>query len=388
LSRREINITTLRRLLVRLALLVPLTMAGPGCGDDDPTGPPPPAAQRWRVTPDGQGADCPTPQACLDAAAAGDTIEFATGTYDAVADTLVDDGMGGIVTALLVARRSLVLEAAPGADVRIDGLWQPGRLGLAIPAGDDTIEVRGLRFDNCDAGIRATEVMVRIDDCTFVSGQHGLVADGATLDVRSSSFMEYAAEAMVLRDCSGSISGSEFWGNNYGAYIANGRGLRIENTLVAFCCLTGLRIEEGGTVTLSNVTLTGVGMVPDDSTGVVVAGGAHALIERCVIANNRGFGIDCRSGGTADVRCSDVFGHSSGNYRGCQDPTGTAGNLSVNPLFCSPDDLNFHLATNSPARTAACGPMGAFTDISCGPGALSPPSWRRPSILPLFRGRD
>ena len=198
--------------------------------------------------------------------------------------------------------------------------------------------------------------------------------------------MEFAAEAMVLRACSGSMSGCEFWGNNYGAYIADGRAFRIENTLIAFCCLTGLRIEEGGTVTLSNVTLTGAGMVPDDSTGIVVAGGARAVIERCVIANNRGFGIDCRSGGTVEVRCSDVFDHSSGNYRGCPDPTGTQGNLSANPLFCAPENLDFHLGPGSPARLAACGPMGAFTEISC--GVLSPSSWRWPAALAGLRERD
>lgn len=386
MSRRDLNIMIRRYWLPSVSSLLLLIVSGPGCGGDDPVSPPVHSARTWRTTPDGVGADCPTSQGCLDGAAAGDTIEFGGGTYDVVADTLVDDGMGGVVTALLVARKSLVLRAAPGANVRIDGLWQPGRIGLAIPAGDDTIEVHGLRFDNCAAGIRATDVTVRVEECEFVSGQHGLVADGAALDIRQSSFMEYAAEAIVLRHCSGSLSGCEFWGNNYGAYIANGRGFRIENTLVAFCCLTGVRIEEGGTVTLSNVTLTGVGMVPDDSTGIVVAGGAQALIERCVISNNRGFGIDCRAGGTADVRCSDVFGHSSGNYRGCPDPTGMQGNLSVNPLFCAPDDLNFHLAANSPARTATCGPMGAFTDQSC--GAFSPPAWQRSPAASTVRARD
>ncbi|TPW14666.1 MAG: hypothetical protein FD129_1040, partial [bacterium] len=332
-------------------------------------------------TPDGVGADCPTPQDCLDQAASGDTLEFGAGTFDAVADTLVDDGMGGQVTALLVARRSTVLRAADGADVRINGQWEPGRIGLAIPAGNDTIEVTGLRFDNCDAGIRVTNATLRVEDCVFVSGQHGLVADGAALDIRDSDFSEFAAEAALMRACRGTMSGCTFLGNNYGLFVANPNNLRIENSLVSVCCLTGIRIEEGGMVTLAGLTVTRVGMVPDDSTGIVVAGGAHALVERCVIADNRGFGIDCRAGGTVTVTCSDIVNHSSGNYHGCADATGTSGNLSVNPGFCAPDDLNFHLAADSPARLAACGPMGAFPEVSCAAISLSAATAAR-------RGRD
>lgn len=376
-SRRDHTISVDSVLASALLLAAFVVAAGTfGCGGSDPVRPPVSTARTWHTSPDGSGSDCGTPQECLDAAAAGDTIEFAGGTYDAVADTLVDDGMGGTVTANLVSRRTVILRGAAGADVRVNGMWRPGSVGLAIPAGDDTIEIRGIRFDNCDAGVRVTGAVVRVDSCEFVSGQHGIVAYDATLDIRGSMFMEYAAEGIVLRNCAGRMTGCEFWGNNYGGFVASARNFRFENTLVAFCCLTGLRIEEGGTVTLSNVTVTGVGMVPDDSTGVVVAGGARVTFERCIVARNRGFGIECRTGGSVDVRCSDVFNHSSGNYVGCADPTGTLGNLSVDPGFCAQDDLDFHLRPDSPARLAACGAMGAFGADNCRP--LSRPSWRRP----------
>ncbi|HEX7878815.1 MAG TPA: right-handed parallel beta-helix repeat-containing protein [Candidatus Eisenbacteria bacterium] len=389
MSPRDDN-TTLRRFRpLRLALLLLAITAGfGGCGgDDDPVGPTPEGYRTWHTTPDGTGSDCGMPQECLDAAAAGDTIEFAAGGYDTPADTLVDDGMGGVVSAILSARRSQVLRAAPGADVRVNGMWRPGSLGLHVRAGDDTVVVRGIRFDNCDAGLRAAGGTVMIEECEFVSGQHGIVADDAELDIRNSLFMEYAAEAMVLRNCTGRMTRSQFWGNTYGPYLAESRDFTLEHTLIALCCLTGIRIEEGGVVRLRNVTVTGVGMVPDDSTGVVVAGGAHAVIERSVIAHNRGFGIDCRTGGSAEVRCSDVVQHSSGNYHGCPDVTGTMGNLSVDPGFCGPDDLDFHFKADSPARLASCGGMGAFVDEPCGP--FNRPPWRRWPDLSVARpGRD
>jgi hypothetical protein len=298
----------------------------------------------------------------------------------------VDDGVGGVVTAILSTRRSQVLRAAPGADVRVNGMWRPGSHGLHVPTGDDTVVVDGIRFDNCDAGIRVVGATAVVVDCQFASGLHGIVADDAELDIRGARFTEYGAEATVFRNCAGRMADSEYWGNNYGAFLAQSRDFAIDNTIIALCCLTGLRIEEGGTVRLTNVTVTGVGMVPDDSTGVVVAGGAHATIERSVIAHNRGFGIDCRTGGSVEVRCSDVVNHSSGNYHGCPDPTATNGNLSVDPGFCSPDDLDFHFRPESPARLAPCGAMGAFVDEPCGP--FNRPSWRWPARFVPGRGRD
>lgn len=348
-----------------------------GCGDDGVSPPPPTAGRTWRVTPDGVGADCATPAECLRNASPGDTIEFAAGVYSAVSDTLVDDGTGATVTAVLVADKSLVLTARPGADVRIDGQWQVGRIGLSIPAGPDTVVVRGLRFDNCDAGLRAVGARVIVEECEFVAGLRGLVADEAEIFITASRFTEYAGEALLLRRTSGRLEESEFWGNNYGPYLAESRDFIIRNSLIAFCCLTGMRLEEGGRTFLSNVTLTGAGMVPDDSTGVVVAGGAHLVMDRCVVAGNRGFGVHCRAGGTAEVTCSGLFANSSGNYEGLTDPTGAAGNLDVDPLFCSPPDLDFHLLPGSPLRTAACGPMGAFADDPCrSVSAPEPPPWR------------
>jgi hypothetical protein len=83
------------------------------------------------------------------------------------------------------------------------------------------------------------------------------------------------------------------------------------------------------------------------------------------VAGNRGFGLDCRTGGTADVSCSDFFNNSAGNYSGCADATGSQGNLAVDPLFCSLPDLDFHLQPASPAANAACGAMGVYGDEPC-----------------------
>jgi hypothetical protein len=319
----------------------------------------------FHATPDGSGSDCGTLQECLDAAADGDTVELAAGIYNTVADTLVEGGPLGRVTANMVVKSNVVIRAARAAQVRVDGQWDEGRIGMSIPDAVSEVTVTGIRFDNCAAAIRAAGGRLHASGCTFVSGTHGLVADGTELDVRSCSFEEYATEAVVLRDCSGRLERCEFWGNGYAIFAAQSRSLLLERILVAFACFTAVRIEEGGEATLDGVTITGSGMAPGDSSAIVVAGGASATIRRSIAATNRGFGVDCRTGGLVQVSCSDMFMNSAGNYNGCPDPTGMDGNLASDPLFCNPSSVDFRLQPGSPARNSPCGAMGAFGDEAC-----------------------
>ena len=192
------------------AIVLPLLLLGlAGCGDD--TVKPPAGGRVWRATPTGAGSECGTAQACLDRAADGDTVELAAGIYDAVTDTLADDGSGTLVTVCLTARPGVALRAAPGADVRVDGDFDEGRIGLHKPRSVPTLAVRGLRFDNCAAGIRAVDGSVSATECRFVAGRHGLVADGVDLDLESCRFEEFAGLGLLLRDCGGSVRSAEFW---------------------------------------------------------------------------------------------------------------------------------------------------------------------------------
>lgn len=359
-----------RRRWLAALLLAPLLA---GCGGDDDVIEPPVTGRVWHATPTGVGSDCGTAQTCLDGAAVGDTVELAAGIYNAVTDTLAEDGSGSLITVCLTARRGVVLRAEAGADVRVDGAFAPGRIGLHKPADVETLVVRGLRFDNCEAGLRAANGTVDARDCRFVAGRHGLVADGAALAVADCRFEELAGAGLLLRNCAGSVGGCQFWGNNDGVYAAQSRDLLIERSLVAFVCFTGMRFEEGGQARLRNVTIHGAGMAPEDSTAVVVAGGTSLEMDRCILAGNRGYGLDCRAGGTAEIRCSDLYDASAGAYGGCADVTGQAGNISADPRFCSTPDLDFHLRPDSPAR-AACGAMGSFGLDSCGAAPAQAPA--------------
>jgi hypothetical protein len=336
-----------------------------GCGGDD-TIVRPRAPRVFHATPDGAGADCATPQGCLDQAAAGDTVELGAGTYDGVADTLLAaPGSGNFVTNF-VAKEGVVVRGQAGREVRIDGQWDPGRVGILVPEGIENFTLENIRFDNCDPGVYMIGGHLQIRQCTFVTGGHGLVAVGTDVDVSDCRFEEYMNEAIVLRNCSGLIARSSFKGDGSFFFTGGSRNLLLEDLLMAFACFGGVRIEDGGNVLARRITIVMAGMVPDaDSTAITVAGEAHLTLEKAVIAENRGFGIHCRTGGQVTVTCSDLFNNSSGNYFGCPDATGQDGNLAVDPRFCSIPDSDFHLGPTSPARSAACGAMGAFGDAAC-----------------------
>jgi len=319
----------------------------------------------YHATPDGTGSDCGLLQACIDAAAFGDTIELGPGVYNTAADTLLSGSFGDPVVANMVARDGLVIRAGSGAEVRIDGQWQAGRVGILVPDDVEHLTIQGIRFDNCDPGIHATGGELVIRNCAFVSGGHGLVTSGTDLDLSDCRFEEYAGEAAVLRNTAGVLTRTTFMGNGSAIFAASSRNLTLDHVLVAFACFAGIRVEEGGTVTARSVTVLYAGMVPDDSTGIVVAGGASLTLDKSIVGLNRGYGVHCRTGGTLTITCTDFFDNSSGNYEGCPDRTGFDGNLAVNPLFCSTPDLDFHLSPGSPLRGGACGTPGIYGDEPC-----------------------
>ncbi len=73
--------------------------------------------------------------------------------------------------------------------------------------------------------------------------------------------------------------------------------------------------------------------------------GATVTIRNNIIAfGNEGGGLYVFSG-TPTLSRNDVFANGGGNYVGVADPTGSEGNLSVDPLFVLASDGNYHLSS-------------------------------------------
>jgi len=106
-------------------------------------------------------------------------------------------------------------------------------------------------------------------------------------------------------------------------------------------------------------------------------GGIYVTTSTPVITNN----ISAfNTGGTSNANgmallstpsvlsCNDTFGNAGADYSGVPDPTGTNGNISLDPLFCNATAGPFGISTNSPcavANSGGCGLIGAYTSGSC-----------------------
>lgn len=109
--------------------------------------------------------------------------------------------------------------------------------------------------------------------------------------------------------------------------------------------------------------------------------GSYPVISHCIIARSvQSEGVHCVSSYPA-FYCCDTWGNEAGNYTGsCSDPTGTNGNISLDPRICNPDSEDYAIAEDSPCApdyNPQCGLIGAY-DVGCEhPTALEQTTWGR-----------
>ena len=228
---------------------------------------------------------------------------------------------------------------------------QAFRTGGAIrTAGTGSLVVRGSLFAGNQAetisggAIDWSQVDGSLEQCQFIDNQ------------------AFAGGGAVIVDAGGTslVTGCLFFGNsanNAAAVLAvNGSA----------CTIIGCTIVEN-TVGASNSSALGIGFQAMVST------------QSCIIAwNLGGSGVSVAPQGQADVLCCNVFGNELGEYSGeIVDPTGSDGNISLDPMFCGPvGSGEFHLSGNSPctASSSDCGQIGAF-GIGCGETSIGDTHW-------------
>lgn len=251
-----------------------------------------------------------------------------------------------------------VLASSPGDTILVSpGTYGP-ELGVVIQhpltiigiGGSEMNEI-GICYDLC-AGF-----LFRID-------VQDVVIEGLTLT--TSDFEPFPGLAIavyvwggeaVIRDCvfrDLRIGVNVFWGTvelRSCLFYGEDRGNRI-----------GVRMEAGSGEIVNNTFAS-------SANGVFLSEGASPLIARNIFAFNEEIGVRCSSGSAPTFECNDAWNNSAGNYVGCADPTGTDGNISVDPLLCSLTGSDFGLQSGSPClpenSPPGCGLIGAFG--SCEP---------------------
>lgn len=132
----------------------------------------------------------------------------------------------------------------------------------------------------------------------------------------------------------------------------------------------------GGTVYLTSCTTADLaGLTLAYNSSVSGAAGINASATPMTVSNtisafNTG-GAAANGINTTDaatLSCNNVFGNDSANYGGVADPTGSDGNISLDPMFCNVEDGDYRVSTDSPcapANSGGCGLIGAL-EASCG----------------------
>lgn len=276
-------------------------------------------------------ADQPTIQAAIDAAQNGDTVLVSPGTYKENID------FHGKAIALLS-------QNGPAATI-IDG----NNLNTVVTFGTSeglTSQLKGFTIRNGSgsfgAGINILGASPTIVGNYFVSNNQGsggygagIGGNGSSPDIERNVFWNNTCDTQYL---SGVIS------------FVNGSSPRIANNIFHDnpCRAINMTLPVGNTPDVINNTIVrnSVGIRVDAR----IATAQQVYENNLLVANQVGLEVDFLNPGNEPTwKNNDVF-NSTTNYMGINDLTGSAGNLSVDPLFLS--TANYHLQFGSAAITA------------------------------------
>jgi hypothetical protein len=284
-------------------------------------GPPGVHGRTWRVNAAGTG-DARTIAAALDSCAAGDSVLVAAGEYQIDSHMIIGDD-----------QVTLVSEAGAAATV-----LECGSAPVYVLVGTESI----------------------IDGFTFNSirfGNNGSWTHGGRI---SNNILRGSGDPYE--------SAMHFW-QHYGTTISG-------NCIYSYG--GGIGLSESSEFIFDHNTIMdcGTALAPDASWPW------NTIVNNLIVGNAVGidFGHEDLVG---TIACNNVFGNSTANYLNGTDPTGTNGNISIDPEFCAvdpPGSGNFLLQSDSPCAPGnhpdgvSCGLIGACP-VGCDKVSIEPASW-------------
>lgn len=288
-------------------------------------------------------AQYPTIQAAYNAAANGDKILVASGTF-----------VGNVA----LGQKPIILEGAGPNLTTVQGVGGPAISGSSLPR--NTI-IRSLRVTGGSlGGIYLDSSSATIENC-LIEGNTSTLGGGG---VRGSS------SSLLLIDCVIRQNSSTLRGGG----LDLDRGQVIGCTIVANSAPNGAGIDTGNDTALVDCLIinnTGT------SSSMRIAGGASSL-KNCTLAGNSGAIIDMNGSPNVDAQNCIIWG----NTPPTPSPTdfvfmysdveglggGFDGNIDIDPLFVNPAMGDFGLLSTSPCKNSgdpmsAPNPDGSIVDM-------------------------
>jgi hypothetical protein len=254
-------------------------------------------------------------------------------------------------------------------------------------AGESRAVIVASTFYGCGMNIEAEEgAEIRGNTVAGALGIRARSAQASTIEGNSVTGASVGID-LPLQNGFIDIISNEIDGCEVGIFVAGGgllasvSGNRVRN------CETAIHMAENDGVLRNNVVYSCV--------SGIVAGDDVSTIERNTVYDCEAIGIDvepsfaeirgnivasCEIGIQAPgelertIECNDVWNNRTLNWSGVPDPQGVDGNISVDPIFCSPVFGEFTLAEDSPClpgnhpNGADCGIIGALGQ-GCGASA-------------------
>jgi Right handed beta helix region/FlgD Ig-like domain len=239
----------------------------------------------------------------------------------------------------------------------VSDFGSPGRGGgITIVNNDYPIEIVGNRiFHNRTDGWAPEEGL-------GMGG--GIYLEGAS-DVTISNNEIWANQALkgagLYAEASDFLlEGNLFWANRDSTFFPENPQRGYGGSIYALNC--------SGTIS-QNTCVHNTALI--DGAAVFIENSPNIEFTSNVFAQNAGDGGGVSVVGAAPIQfeCNDVWFNGSVNFSGWDDPTGTNGNISADPVFCYPDTGNYHIRDDSPCASdnspGGCGLIGRY-DVGCG----------------------
>lgn len=190
----------------------------------------------------------------------------------------------------------------------------------------------------------------------FRTGSTGSVLDH--LDLRYTDSTLGAAGTVRVTNGQATLSNSKIRNAaGFGVAARTTGEIWVTNTQITFSGDSAILAESGGTVTATNNTIDA------GARGVVVRTGSTVNLTNNLITNNFSAGIVAENFATITATFNDVFNPGRPNYVGVTDPTGTNGNVSVDPKYFNRTSRQFQLTNGSPAIDAGTSNNAPTTDM-------------------------
>ncbi len=334
----------------------------------------------YLVKPDGTG-DFPTIQDAINAAASGDTIELASGTFTGSGNSDIDFGGKAIVlrsqdgdaTTCTIdcesAAQGFIFASAEGPNSVIKNITVTngtGVFGGAVTCADASPTLIGCRFvsnsvSDDGGALYGSGSSVTVDGCLFLNNHATDDGGAAKFEIGSSpTFTDCEFIGNTVNDDAGAVQ-------TYASTPSFDHCVFSENESVNHA--GALIFGENSQGTVTSCTFVGnIGGTSGCSGIAVQSAGSTCGIDNTIIAlGTSGEAVFEANGGVATLTCSDLYGNSGGDWiDGIADQLGVDGNFTADPMFCDPGSGDFELHVLSPCADApGCGVVGAL-GVGCG----------------------